>query len=580
MYSNGKTQSDLVDEIIEEFEKRDIVFLEGMVGTGKSAVALNVAKELGRAAFSVPTKPLQNQYVEDYEEKLTIYKENEPLEIEFIKGRNNFICPYIEESSKSCQCYRCRGEKTHADCQHLPCSVSIVDGELKSNVVLRSDSKLTESELWEMENLSRLKIGEACPYWSPVYHFSIEKDGFFPQKYSSVKGDSYWNKREEEACPFYSQFKSYLSSDVVVYNSKMFEIETLYTERKPKVDLEIIDEADLFLDNLDMRTNVLEDTIVKINKSIPTPLSRKEENALEIVESVFEEVIEENTLSEFNRRINKFLSNLDYLLGQIEEDWAEKKQLRIEKILKFSKDASFVGFSGEVDKISFFIPKPNKVLEEFISNSGNKILFMSATMHSKDVLKNIFGLKNFGVVRGETKIPGRIKVRKPSQTVKLTSSRFNEKRFRKVYHKVLDECIELAEKPTLIHIHAYRYLPKKIRKRVRNSQKKNIQDFKDGEREILFSTKLKRGMDLRGDKCRSVVIQKYPYPNLGDPYLQALKKRLGKEFWDYYEDMARRDLIQQIGRVVRSEKDWAEVWSPDRTVYEKMRGLRETLNLS
>ncbi|PTD93698.1 hypothetical protein C9439_06520 [archaeon SCG-AAA382B04] len=578
-YSSGKNQADLVKEIIDKFNENDIVFLEGMVGTGKSAVALNIAKELGRAIFSVSTKPLQDQYVEDYEEDLTIYKNGEPLKIEFIKGRNNFECPYVRESGIECNCYRCKGARTTADCSHLPCSVSIVDGELKSSVLLHEEADLSESELRERENLSKLKVAELCPYWSPLYNFPLEKDGFSAREYQSVNGKSFWNEREEKTCPFFSQFESYLNSDIIVYNSMMYEIESLYTERKPMVDLEIIDEADLFLDNLNMKTRILERTLDRTINSIPSPLSDKEKNSIEIINSSFNDFLDKNEVSEFNREVNEFLSSLDYLLGRIKEDWAEKKQLKIEKVLKFSDDASFIGLDEENKKISFFIPKPQKVLEEFISNSGEKILFMSATPHSKKVLRNVFGLDDFGYVKGETKIPGELRVKTPNNPIRLTSNRFRKQEVREKYHKALEECIKKSEKPALIHIHAYRYLPGEVRKEAKNSQKRHIEKFKKGEKEILFSTKLKRGMDLKGEKCRSVIIQKYPYPNLGDPYLQALKKRLGNDFWDYYEDMARRDLIQQIGRVVRSEDDWAEIWSPDRKVYEKMKGLRRTLNL-
>ncbi len=37
-YSSGKTQTDLIKEILEAFRGNDIVFLKGTVGSGKSVV--------------------------------------------------------------------------------------------------------------------------------------------------------------------------------------------------------------------------------------------------------------------------------------------------------------------------------------------------------------------------------------------------------------------------------------------------------------------------------------------------------------------------------------------------------------
>ena len=72
-FSNGKTQEDIVKEIhslIKEGNK--IIFLHGTCGTGKSAIALNLARVLGTASIVVPVKNLQRQYEEDYMGKMFI----------------------------------------------------------------------------------------------------------------------------------------------------------------------------------------------------------------------------------------------------------------------------------------------------------------------------------------------------------------------------------------------------------------------------------------------------------------------------------------------------------------------------
>ncbi|HLD12948.1 MAG TPA: RuvB-like domain-containing protein, partial [Candidatus Nanoarchaeia archaeon] len=59
-FSNGKTQETVTQEILEAIKQgHNIIFLKGTPGTGKSAIALNVAKELGRTSIVVHVKYLQ-----------------------------------------------------------------------------------------------------------------------------------------------------------------------------------------------------------------------------------------------------------------------------------------------------------------------------------------------------------------------------------------------------------------------------------------------------------------------------------------------------------------------------------------
>ncbi|PNX46026.1 MAG: hypothetical protein BV456_12835, partial [Thermoplasmata archaeon M8B2D] len=69
VFSNEKTQEDIVHEVLKEISQgKKVIFIHGACGTGKSAIALNLAKELGRASIIVPGKNLQRQYKKDYED--------------------------------------------------------------------------------------------------------------------------------------------------------------------------------------------------------------------------------------------------------------------------------------------------------------------------------------------------------------------------------------------------------------------------------------------------------------------------------------------------------------------------------
>ena len=76
-FSNGKTQEDVVKELTSLIKSgRKVILLHGVCGTGKSAIALNLARALGRASIIVPIKSLQRQYEEEYMDRKYVIKKN------------------------------------------------------------------------------------------------------------------------------------------------------------------------------------------------------------------------------------------------------------------------------------------------------------------------------------------------------------------------------------------------------------------------------------------------------------------------------------------------------------------------
>ena len=104
-FSNGKSQEDIVKEVLDAIEKKHkIIFIHGICGTGKSAVALNIARKLGKSSIVVPGKNLQSQYKKDYEKDKYLLKEDgKKLKISIITGRNNHKCKFLEDSKKVIQ---------------------------------------------------------------------------------------------------------------------------------------------------------------------------------------------------------------------------------------------------------------------------------------------------------------------------------------------------------------------------------------------------------------------------------------------------------------------------------------------
>jgi len=74
----------------------------------------------------------------------------------------------------------------------------------------------------------------------------------------------------------------------------------------------------------------------------------------------------------------------------------------------------------------------------------------------------------------------------------------------------------------------------------------------EGKGLIFVSPSLKEGCDFKGDRCRAQIVLKKPVPYYGDLYnkFHAAKDKT------FMETMGAIDMLQMVGRNVRSEDDW------------------------
>ncbi|MBI2004242.1 DEAD/DEAH box helicase family protein [Candidatus Pacearchaeota archaeon] len=173
-FSNGKTQEDIVNEVLNSIKNGEkIIFIHGVCGTGKSAIALNLAKELGKSAIVVPIKNLQMQYKKDYENEKYLLKNNgEKLKISVITGRQNHKCKFLEENKdaipkikkevnaklhdiffgKKDEIEKNFGEDESADNKYLPCKI-----EIKEKNIQKIKKYLAQNSDINIKNFSQLK---------------------------------------------------------------------------------------------------------------------------------------------------------------------------------------------------------------------------------------------------------------------------------------------------------------------------------------------------------------------------------------------------------------------------------------
>lgn len=517
VYSTGKKQDELIDEIHELFETHDLIFLKAIVGSGKSVIAISLCKLLGRGIIVVPVKELQKQYEDWYFDQHYIDLGTGKISIRQIKGRSNFWCTYCNK---------------YASSAYLPCT-------------RRIDRELGET---------RWSVASECPDWNPIY--PEEKSEGLAMPYHSITGTLFYIKRGNR-CEYFNQYEGYIKDDVLVMNSAKWIIETLMG-RKPKVSLEVIDEADDFLDRLTFETTIGGHVVKKLKKD-----GIDIENKLDLLLAGELEPIQ-------------FLLELKDLLSQSDAEYPQELYQKIKLILNYKDSLEYT-----VDRafVKYFIPDPSITLASLLEKSATKILLMSATAQSPEVLRDIYKIDPV-FVEGEVKYPGMLFQCKVGKEEKVNYKKWESSRFRERYWNCLAEILEVATRPTLVNLHAFKYLPKEriglipSESEVKEYQDLNIDLFKLGQEDILFTTKCDRGIDLPDDKCRSIVMLKMPYPLRTDPILMAMMKRFGKEKFEiYYQDLTDRTFIQSIGRVLRSEDDYAEFWSPDLVAHEALHEL-------
>ena len=622
-FSNDKTQEDVVKEILNHLKKGvKIIFVNGKCGTGKSAIALNLANKLGKSSIIVPGKNLQAQYKRDYESEKYLTKSNgEKLKISVITGRNNHKCKFLEDNIAAIPKIKweinarlsdffsgiLNDKKEHekedmsAANPLLPCDIEIRERNLlKIREYLKQNKKVDPGKFSSIKDVRRLSIAPVCPYWSPVIaeKYEIKSIGDSKQrKYEGLDGNIFVQYKRKPGCPFYEQFDSYLESDVIVFNSLKYKLETALL-RKPKTEVEIIDECDEFLDSF---SNTRTINIERLQISLLQALGSGEGEEKEI-EEIFEII---NYFSK-DQKIEKAIQTGDIIPLKstglydlikifIKEHWLKSldDESYLFDILETSKmfmeflDESYVVFSRKEKGLFAEIVTTNlaKKLKQLL-DKNKAIVMMSGTLHSKEVLKNIFGLPEYETVDAETESQGTVEIKSTGLEMDCKYSNFsNEKFTREEYLRALDKCLLEAPKPALVHVNAFLDLPSEYeieefelknlypREKVREMQiqdrdGKLTREFKEGKRNVLFSTRDSRGIDFPGNECRSIVFTKYPNPNVQDPFWKILMKTRPNQYWEFYKDKARREFLQKIYRGLRFKEDHVYLLSPDIRVLE------------
>ena len=598
-FSNGKTQEDVVKELVDLIQKGNkVIFLHGICGTGKSAIALNVARKLGKTSIVVPFKSLQRQYEEDYTSKKYLIKsDGERMRIAVMTGRDNHDS--IIKPGISC-----------AD-PELPDTIKITEKNFnKIKEYYEQNPFIKSKNLNSLKHIRRISIAPANPYWSPILPGEYDLKHLTDAtriEYSGMRGRKFIFYHRKEGCSYYDQYLAYVDSDLIIFNSAKYLIE-LDIGRKPETEVEIIDEADEFLDGLSAQVELNLDRLSASLKMIEPEAISANETKKEIIKLIELEKknkrvlgIDENEVFHLNdTKLGKILClflkdpelESEILLDELNYS---NKALEAARALRESFSDLYLTYRKHEEALHVKLVSTNlsKKVEEIV-NCNKAVIFMSGTLHSDSVIKNIFGIKEYKVVNAETKNPGIIEIHRTGKEFDCKYSNLkNGNNSRERYLYALNDSVGMAEKPVLVHVNAFEDLPnidelsildlphlisrEHLKDLQRNDKNESLVSlFKSGMNDVLFTTKCSRGADFPGEMCKSVVLTKYPNPNVQDTFWKVLRRTHPYAFWDFYKDKAWRGFFQRISRAVRFSKDHVYVLSPDLRVLEAVKEMQKT----
>jgi Rad3-related DNA helicase len=589
-FTNGKTQADVVKEVLDAVKDGNkVIFIKGVCGSGKSAMALNLARHFDKTSVVVPIKSLQEQYERDYTKKNFILKnDKKQLKICVIKGRNNFQCPFI-------------GGK--ADATDLPCDIEFREKNMdKILKFIGMNPHVKKTDFTTLTDVRRMSVAPACPYWSPLIPAEIKSPSLEDArkiKYMTVSGKEYALFQRRKGCGYYDQYEAYATADVLIFNSMKYLLE-MAIGRKPKTDLDIIDECDEFLDNF------ADERKININRLISSllnlfPPSAEERDAIKDLVFLANKLGQEDVtgVEKIKKTLmhdlfEKILANP--YIAEGEDNNYYNQVFEIVKSFEKLVDETYVSYERVGPEIKPLFGRAEQSLvvnlvsinlaQKFkeIVDGNNVLVLMSGTLHSEEVLRDVFGLKSFKVIDAETQMPGTISKYRMGLEKNCKYENFKSGAVtREQYLKALSACVSNAKTPTLVHVSSFGDLPSEDEKRhfsilnviskeklieLQNSSTDQVGRFKRGEVDILFSTKCARGVDFPGEECNSIIITKYPYPNIQGLFWQILKKENPNKFMEFYLDKARRELVQKIARAVRFKGDHVLLLSPDSRVLD------------
>jgi len=517
-------QIECIKNIAKAFKNgKKIVILEAPVGAGKSVIAKTIANMSDNSCYITSQILLQEQLVADFGENGKFQKGPPMIHL---KGRSNYPCTYPDIAINITPKEKEKLQKLNMTCATGVCKRS--NASMCEACVGYDTNKMTgEREKSLLKN--------KCPYWLRTGQFLDAEIGLM-------------------------NFKSFLFQTAFNRHFEGFNKELMIIDECHSAEKELLDFVTLSFDD----KLLLKELSIRLPKySTPAEYATwfekdkiaEELHAAALIAQAQERFSVAEELDNLSTKVTRFIQN-DINNYVLKLDW-ESNNKRVEL-------------------------KPIFVREEaqrLLLNKAKYILMMSATVLSADIMCDSLGINKKDVTF--IKLPSTFPVENrkihymPAGSMSYKSK---EATLPKMISMINEICNIHEGQRGIIHTHNFQ-IAEAIMSKTAGSVKcrllfqKNFKSrdellafHKESVDTIIVAPAMHEGLDLKDDLSRFQLICKMPYPNfVDDPQLSA-RMKLSQ---GYYDLLTCLKLVQEYGRSIRSETDYAETYVLD-SDFEKL----------
>ena len=499
------------------------IILSAPTGTGKSAVAMTLAKSYENSFVVTSSKNLQDQYINDFEMLVPV------------KGKSNFPCfKSMEQNGIDLQEYDV-AMRQGLSCEKGECEEITKEGK-RQNCKFKPRIQAFEEKTFQ-------EI--ICPYYE--------------QKYSALLADhSVWNYHSYFQTVKYNRgiYGEYLNRNISIFD----EAHSIEDQIIQFVGIEIIkkhiDECEIRIESYDLSDIKM---IVQLIRDIAEFYARK---VKEIRESgAYRENPNYNRIRKLDGDYERFArvrSEISSDLGNFIINEPEYKKEEFKSIIIKPLDVSKYVKEFFITPFQIFMSATiNR--DSFCQNMG----FASEEIAFVDTPRSPFPLENRKVEFLNT---ARLSYKSPIVDENRIWLKIDEILSR---HKNQRGLILTSSRVRCENIVKNLSLKNKSRLRIchaRNpdgkTQDEVIKEHANSKDGVLISSSLWQGVDLKDNLSRFQIIAKSPYPNYTEKWVESKMERY--PLW--YPSQTITKILQGFGRSIRSKQDWAITYVLDSAV--------------
>lgn len=218
--------------------------------------------------------------------------------------------------------------------------------------------------------------------------------------------------------------------------------------------------------------------------------------------------------------------------------------------------AGLVEVEWDAREIKVAYVEPSRVAYPKMWGHTKRRLFMSASIGSPESWARYMGIADPFIVSVPHPFPLANRLVKVERIARMNSAAWNDPR---LVQRMARAIQDRREGRTLVHVTAGRqaeklaeFIPGAITYENGRPEDKEraVAEYLDAEGSILIGQSLHRGLDLDGEKCRTNIVAKVPFPPLN-----RLARARGVVDPDYYARATAGVLTQALGRGVRTPDD-------------------------